>query len=88
MILGDFAVHLKTIRLRSWACHDDLRVALHPELNVCVGPNGVGKSTLYRAIVAALTIKHSSAAEKIRVVRPWGSEGCGPSVAILRSSAP
>ena len=71
-------MHLKTIQLRQWSCHDDLLVRMDKGLNVCVGPNGAGKTTLYQAIVTALTTSHTTLAREMRGLRPWGTGGSGP----------
>jgi DNA repair exonuclease SbcCD ATPase subunit len=83
-------VHLRQVELRQWACHDALAVELGPGLNVCVGRNGVGKSTLYQAILAALTLKHTAKGQEITVFEPWGTRGFGPTVVLdlVRADGP
>ncbi|RUL87716.1 AAA family ATPase [Tautonia sociabilis] len=76
---------LRSIRLQHWACHHALDLELDPGLNVVVGPNGVGKSTLCGAIIAALTVKHSSKDRDLRQLEPWGVEGCGPTAELVLS---
>ncbi len=75
-------MYLKSAHLRNWGCHDDLPVEFGEALNVCIGPNGAGKSTLYHAIVAALTVKHSTKDQKIHAYRSWGRDGFGPTASI------
>ena len=69
---------LRKIQLQHWGCHDALSIDLTPGVNVCIGPNGTGKSTLYQAILAALTVKHTAKGEEIRALQSWGTDGAGP----------
>ena len=75
-------MHLRSVLLRDWACHESLVLELRPGLNVVAGPNGVGKSTLCEAILTALTWKSSSKDGKVRLLEPWGVAGSGPSVVL------
>ena len=75
-------MYLRSVRLRHWACHEALDVDLGPGVTVVSGPNEAGKSTLCRAILTALTIKHSSKDQAVRLLEPWGMAGCGPSATL------
>jgi predicted ATP-binding protein involved in virulence len=48
-------MHLKKIVLRNFRCFEQLELELHPRLNVIVGNNGIGKTTILEALVAGLT---------------------------------
>lgn len=45
---------------------------LGPGVNVVFGPNGIGKSTLSRAISSALLDGHRVKAAEMKTIRPWG----------------
>ena len=75
-------MYLKSIHLRHWGCHDDLPIAFDEGLNICIGPNGVGKSTLYHAIVIALTVKHDATNQRVAAFRSWGRDGFGPTASL------
>ena len=45
---------LKRLVVRNWRAFDAAEVALRPGLNVLLGPNGVGKTSLLEAMVFAL----------------------------------
>lgn len=55
---------------------------LVPGINVVSGPNESGKSTLVRALRAALFQRHGSKHEMIRSLRPRGSERAAPRVEV------
>jgi hypothetical protein len=73
-------VYLKRVELEDWACHRSFAADFDPGLNVVEGSNGVGKSTLYRAIVTALTIKADSKLSLLTDFASWHTEGCGPRI--------
>jgi energy-coupling factor transporter ATP-binding protein EcfA2 len=76
-------MYLHGIDLKNWGCHPELTLQPTPGLNVCLGANGAGKSTLYRAIVAALTHKHTSKnQEEVGLFESWGLDGFGPTVTL------
>lgn len=58
---------IKKIRIRGYRIHRDLTIYPNPKLNLIVGGNESGKSTLIEAIVLALTgrINGRSAAEEL-----------------------
>jgi energy-coupling factor transporter ATP-binding protein EcfA2 len=83
-------VYLRHVRLRHWGCHEDLAITLEQGVSVCLGPNGVGKSTLYHAIVSALTLRYNSRGEEIQRHTSWGVEGYGPTaqLELMREDGP
>ena len=63
---------LTQVEVTNFGCVRHVKVALGPGLNVLYGPNDLGKSTLTRAIRAALLLPHSSAEAK--TFAPWDSD--------------
>lgn len=63
-------MRLVAVEALHFGCIRSARVELGPGLNVLYGPNDLGKSTLARAIRAALLLPHTSRAA--RVFEPWG----------------
>ena len=60
-----------------------IRVAgLADGLNLVVGPNEMGKSTLFAALQAVLFERHRSQAQTVRSFQPAGHEGAAPRVAL------
>ncbi len=51
-------------------------------LNLVVGPNEMGKSTLFAALRAALFERHRSQAQAVKSLQPAGHEGASPRVAL------
>jgi energy-coupling factor transporter ATP-binding protein EcfA2 len=51
-------------------------------LNLLVGPNEMGKSTLFAALQAVLFERHRSQAQTVRSFQPAGHEGAAPRVAL------
>ncbi len=47
-------VSLQNIEIRHFRCFEELAVPLHPQLNVVIGVNGVGKTALLEAIAGIL----------------------------------
>ncbi len=62
---------LRRLKVTHFGCVESATVELGPGLNVLYGPNDLGKSTLARAIRAALLIQHSSSAAN--EYAPWHS---------------
>lgn len=48
-------MHLKKIVLQNFRCFEQFELELHPRLNMLVGNNGTGKTTILEALVAGLT---------------------------------
>jgi energy-coupling factor transporter ATP-binding protein EcfA2 len=60
-----------------------LRVAgMADGLNLIVGPNEMGKSTLFAALQAVLFERHRSQAQTVKSYQPAGHEGVSPRVAL------
>ena len=51
-------------------------------LNLLVGPNEMGKSTLFAALQAVLFERHRSQAQTVKSFQPAGHEGAAPQVAL------
>jgi DNA repair exonuclease SbcCD ATPase subunit len=51
-------------------------------LNLVVGPNEMGKSTLFAALRAVLLERHRSQAQAVKSLQPAGHEGAAPRVAL------
>ena len=51
-------------------------------LNLIVGPNEMGKSTLFAAVHAVLFERHRSQAQAVRSFQPAGHDGASPHVAL------
>ena len=51
-------------------------------LNLIVGPNEMGKSTVFAALQAVLFERHRSQAQAVRSFQPAGHEGASPRVAL------
>ena len=51
-------------------------------LNLIVGPNEMGKSTLFAALQAVLFERHRSQAQTVKSFQPAGHEGASPRVAL------
>ncbi|REJ86242.1 MAG: hypothetical protein DWQ36_09800 [Acidobacteria bacterium] len=68
---------LEEVRLRNWRGvrgEDGERAArFQPGLNLLVGPNESGKSSLLEAVLRGLLDRHGSRTVDLRRVRPWGS---------------
>jgi len=74
---------VRTIRVEGWRCFAD-PVEVGPfgdGLNVVHGPNGIGKSTLFLALVRGVFDGHKVAGESMKSLRPWGRD-LGPAVTI------
>ncbi|HEX5796411.1 MAG TPA: AAA family ATPase, partial [Geminicoccaceae bacterium] len=51
-------------------------------LNLVVGPNEMGKSTLFAALQAVLFERHRSQAQSVKSLQPAGHDGAAPRVAL------
>lgn len=74
---------VRSIRVEGWRCFADA-VEVGPfgdGLNVVHGPNGIGKSTLFLALVRGVFDGHKVAGEAMKSLRPWGRD-LGPAVSI------
>jgi len=74
---------VRSIRVEGWRCFaDPVEVGPFGEgLNVVHGPNGIGKSTLFLALVRGVFDGHKVAGEAMKALRPWGRD-LGPSVTL------
>ncbi len=70
-------MRLLALRLRHFRRFEEAEYRFDPGLNVLVGPNEAGKSTLRQAILAAFFVNPATTAKKIADWRPWGSERLG-----------
>ncbi|MFW6422009.1 MAG: AAA family ATPase, partial [Candidatus Bipolaricaulota bacterium] len=69
-------MRFKHIAITNWRGLYDAELALELDkgLNVVVGPNESGKSTLLEAIRLALTTKASSQKQSLRRIQPWNTD--------------
>lgn len=74
---------IRTLRVEGWRCFaDPLEVGPFGDgLNVVHGPNGIGKSSLFLALVRGVFDGHKVSGETMKSLRPWGRD-LGPAVAI------
>lgn len=70
-------MRLLALRLRHFRRFTEAAYAFDPRLNVLVGPNEAGKSTLRHAILTALYVNPATTARRREEWRPWGSEVLG-----------
>jgi DNA repair exonuclease SbcCD ATPase subunit len=70
-------MRLLALRLRHFRRFEEAEYRFDPGLNILVGPNEAGKSTLRQAILAAFFVNPATTAKKIAEWRPWGSERLG-----------
>jgi DNA repair protein SbcC/Rad50 len=74
---------VEELRLRHWRGYRDQRTfRFAPGLNLVVGPNEAGKSTIFEALSRALFDRHTSRAAELERVRPLGSS-LGPEVQLV-----
>jgi uncharacterized protein YhaN len=70
-------VRLARLRVRQFRRFEDAEFTFDPRLNVLVGPNEAGKSTLRHVILTALFVNPATTSKKVAEWRPWGSESPG-----------
>ncbi len=76
---------LETVTVRNWRGYRAPRTfEFGPQLNLVVGPNEAGKSTLFEAVARALFDRHTSKAKQLRSIRSLGSS-LGPEVVVTFS---
>lgn len=74
---------VEQIRLRGWRSHrEPLELRFSEQLNLIVGPNEAGKSSLFEALQRALFDRHTSKTRELQEVQPLGSS-LGPEVELL-----
>ena len=77
---------VEELRLRHWRGYRDQRTfRFAPGLNLLVGPNEAGKSTVFEALARALFDRHTSRAAELERIRPLGST-LGPEVQLVLRS--
>lgn len=64
---------LKRLMIQNWRAFDAAEVALRPGLNILLGPNAVGKTSLLEAIAFALAGKPSTLPDVRQMVRADGA---------------
>ena len=67
---------IRSIAVQGWKCFAD-RVHVGrfgDRINVVHGPNGVGKSTLFQALVRGFMDAHRVSGEDANAIRPWGRD--------------
>jgi len=67
---------LRSIRVEGWRCFASPveLTGFTDGLNVIFGPNGVGKSTLMKALARGLFDSHNVSGNDIKSLRPWGRQ--------------
>ncbi|HLT03218.1 MAG TPA: AAA family ATPase, partial [Geminicoccaceae bacterium] len=77
-------MRLRALELEQFRKFDrTVRVAgMDDGLNLLVGPNEMGKSTLFAALHAVLFERHRSQAQAVRSLQPAGHDGAAPRVAL------
>ena len=70
-------MRLLELRLRHFRRFEEAVFSFDPRLNILVGPNEAGKSTLRHAILTALYVNPATTARKREEWRPWGSDVLG-----------
>jgi energy-coupling factor transporter ATP-binding protein EcfA2/uncharacterized coiled-coil protein SlyX len=75
---------LRALELEQFRRFDrPVRIAgLSDGLNLVVGPNEMGKSTLFAALEAVLFERHRSQAQAVKSLQPFGHDGAAPRVAL------
>ncbi|HTN77875.1 MAG TPA: AAA family ATPase, partial [Pirellulaceae bacterium] len=67
---------VRKLRVEGWQCFAD-PIEIGPfgnGLNIVHGPNGIGKSTLFRALVRGLCDTHRTKGKDMELLRPWGRD--------------
>lgn len=78
---------VEELRLRNWRSYREPRAfTFAPGLNLVIGPNEAGKSTLFEALQRALFDRHGSRARSVQRVQPLGSS-LGPEVELVLETA-
>ncbi len=69
-------MHFKKIKIENWAGLYDrgIELKLAKDLNLVIGPNESGKSTLMGALKLALSTKASSRKKEVEKVQPWDTD--------------
>ncbi|MBP0617358.1 AAA family ATPase [Jiella mangrovi] len=76
-------MHLKSLRVTEFASIMDASLeGLDPGLNVVVGDNEAGKSTLLKALRAAFFQKYRGRGEAVEAFLPYGGDGRRPTVSV------
>lgn len=70
-------MRLLALRLRHFRRFGEAVFTFDPRLNILVGPNEAGKSTLRHAILTALFVNPATTSKRVMEWRPWGSESLG-----------
>ena len=66
---------LKGLRVESLGCfYEPIELSFAEGLNIIIGNNETGKSTLITALHHALFSPYTSQAQEIKVLKPWGTE--------------
>jgi DNA repair exonuclease SbcCD ATPase subunit len=75
---------LRALELEQFRKFDrPIRIAgMDDGLNLVVGPNEMGKSTLFAALQAVLLERHRSQAQAVRSFQPAGHDGASPRIAL------
>lgn len=70
-------MRLLRVRLHHFRRFGEAVFTFDPRLNVLVGPNEAGKSTVRHAILTALFVNPATTAKRREEWRPWGSDSLG-----------
>lgn len=70
-------MRLLALRIHHFRRFREAVYAFDPRLNVLVGPNEAGKSTVRQAILTAFFVNPATTAKRVASWRPWGSESLG-----------
>lgn len=67
-------MHIEEIALKRFLLFEDAAVSFGPSLNVVLSPNEGGKSSLMKAIIAALYRDAGSKSREVKALGRWGSD--------------